>query len=58
MTQSEQELVDALDKTSDMLGMIVFLSIRHHPDQEIACQIADVLTKARGLVAKHKGGGK
>jgi len=57
MTDSEKELVDALYKTSDTLAMIVFLSLKNHPDEEAVCIIGDVLTTARGLVAKHKGGG-
>lgn len=55
MTQNEKELVDALDKTREALAYVVFFSIRHHPDQEAACALADVLTNARVLVAKHRG---
>jgi len=57
VTQNEKELVDSLQETARTLAFVVFLSLKNHPDQEAVDGINEVLTTARGLVAKHKGGG-
>jgi len=44
------ELVSCLEETRRTLALVVFLSMKNHPDQEVVDDLNRVLTRARTCI--------